>query len=114
MVSLEKVDFWSSIFENFFVSYPLLSKIWIKEESQSNKYEERSSSSKAMNVKKLLGGTFSVLFAIIITILSWRFYVHFLNLYDVPRLITFCAIDFILDIIVFVAIAGVIIKNNEK
>ena len=50
-----------------------------------------------MNVKKLLGGTFSVLFAITITILSWRFYVHFLNLYDVSRLIIFCAIDFILD-----------------
>ena len=67
-----------------------------------------------MDVKKLFGGAFSVLFAIIITILSWRFYVHFLNLYDVSRLITFCAIDFILDIIVFVAIAGAIIKNNEK
>ena len=67
-----------------------------------------------MKLKKILGGTIAVLFVIIITIYSWRFYVHFLDLYDVPRLIAFCAIDFVLDIIVFVIIAGALNKNNEK
>lgn len=78
-----------------------------------NKFEERSSEL-SMTAKKLLGGAFSVLFVIVVTILSWRFYVHFLNLYDVSRLIAFCAVDFVLDIIVFVIIAGAIIKSNEK
>ena len=67
-----------------------------------------------MNVKKLLGGTFSVLFAIAITILSWKFYAGLLNQYGVSRLITLCAIDFILDIIAFIFIAKAIINNVEE
>ena len=67
-----------------------------------------------MNAKKLLSGTISILLLIGITILSWKFYVGFLNLYGVSRLITFCAIDFILDIIAFIFIAKAIIKNTEE
>ena len=67
-----------------------------------------------MNAKKLLSGTVSILLLIGITILSWKFYVGFLNLYGVSRLITFCAIDFILDIIAFIFIAKAIINNAEE
>ena len=67
-----------------------------------------------MNAKKLLGGTVSILILIGITIFSWKFYVRFLNLYGVWRLITFCAIDFILDIIVFIFIVKLLIKNVEE
>ena len=67
-----------------------------------------------MNAKKLLGGMVSVLLVIGIIILSWKFYVGFLNLYGVSRLITFCAIDFILDIIVLIIVARAIIKNVEE
>ena len=67
-----------------------------------------------MNIKKLLGGTVSILLLIGITILSWKFYVGFLNLYGVSRLITFCSIDFILDIIAFIFIAKAIINNAEE
>ena len=67
-----------------------------------------------MNAKKLLSGTIPILLLIGITILSWKFYVGFLNLYGVSRLITFCAIDFILDIIAFIFIAKAIIKNTEE
>ena len=67
-----------------------------------------------MNAKKLLGGTVFILFLIGITILSWKFYAGFLNLYGVSRLITFCEIDFILDIIAFIFIAKAIINNVEE
>ena len=67
-----------------------------------------------MNAKKLLGGTVFILFLIGITILSWKFYVGFFNLYGISRLITFCAIDFILDIIAFIIIAKAIINNAEE
>ena len=67
-----------------------------------------------MNAKKLLSGTVSILLLIGITILSWKFYVRFLNLYGISRLITFCAIDFILDIITFIFIAKAIINNAEE
>ena len=67
-----------------------------------------------MNAKKLLSGTVSILLLIGITILSWKFYVGFFNLYGISRLITFCAIDFILDIIAFIIIAKAIINNAEK
>ena len=67
-----------------------------------------------MNAKKLLGGTVFILFLIGITILSWKFYVGFFNLYGISRLITFCAIDFILDIIAFIFIAKAIINNAEE
>ena len=67
-----------------------------------------------MNAKKLLGGAASVLLLIGITILSWKFYVGFFNLYGISRLITFCAIDFILDIIAFIFIAKAIINNAEE
>ena len=67
-----------------------------------------------MNAKKLLGGTVFILFLIGITILSWKFYVGFFNLYGISRLITFCAIDFILDIIAFIFIAKAIINNADE
>ena len=67
-----------------------------------------------MKAKKILGSTVSVLLLIGITILSWKFYVRFLNLYGISRLITFCAIDFILDIIAFIIIAKAIINNAEE
>ena len=67
-----------------------------------------------MNAKKLLGGTVFILFLIGITILSWKFYVRFLNLYGMWRLITFCVVDFILDIIAFIFIAKAIINNVEE
>ena len=67
-----------------------------------------------MNAKKLLGGTVSILLLIGITIISWKFYVGFLNQHGVMRLITFCAIDFILDIIAFIFIAKAIINNAEE
>jgi hypothetical protein len=67
-----------------------------------------------MNAKKLLGGTVSILLLIGITILSWKFYAEFLNQYGVLRLITFCAIDFILDIIAFIFIVKAIINNVEE
>lgn len=67
-----------------------------------------------MNAKKLLGGTVSVLLLIGITMFSWKFYAGFLNLYGVSRLITLCAIDFILDIIVFIIMIRAIIKNVEE
>ena len=67
-----------------------------------------------MKAKKILGSTVSVLLLIGITILSWKFYVGFLNQHGVMRLITFCAIDFILDIIAFIIIAKAIINNAEK
>ena len=67
-----------------------------------------------MNAKKLLGGTVFILFLIGITILSWKFYVGFFNLYGISRLITFCAIDFILDIIAFIFIAKAITNNAEE
>ena len=67
-----------------------------------------------MNAKKLLGGTVSILLLIGITILSWKLYVEFFNQYDVSRLITFCAMDFILDIIAFIFIAKAIINNAEE
>ena len=67
-----------------------------------------------MNAKKLLGGTVFILFLIGITILSWKFYVEFLNQYGVSQLITFCVVDFILDIIAFIFIAKAIINNVEE
>ena len=67
-----------------------------------------------MNAKKLLSGTVSILLLIGITILSWKLYVEFFNQYDVSRLITFCAMDFILDIIAFIFIAKAIINNAEE
>jgi hypothetical protein len=67
-----------------------------------------------MNAKKLLGGTVSILLLIGITILSWKFCIRFLSLYGVWRLITFYAIDFILDIIVFITMFGVITKNVKE
>ena len=67
-----------------------------------------------MNAKKLLSGTVSILFLIGITILSWKFYAGLLNQYGVSRLITFCAVDFILDIIAFIFIAKAIINNVEE
>ena len=67
-----------------------------------------------MNAKKLLSGTVSILLLIGITILSWKLYVGFFNLYGISRLITFCAIDFILDIIAFIFIAKAIINNAEE
>ena len=67
-----------------------------------------------MDVKKLLGGAVSVLLVIGITILSWKFYVEFLNQYGVSQLITFCVVDFILDIIAFIFIAKAIINNVEE
>ena len=50
-----------------------------------------------MNAKKLLSGTVSILLLIGITILSWKFYVGFLNLYGISQLITFYVVNFILD-----------------
>ena len=67
-----------------------------------------------MNAKKLLSGTVSILLLIGITILSWKLYVEFFNQYGVSRLITFCTIDFILDIIAFIFIAKAIINNAEE
>ena len=67
-----------------------------------------------MKAKKLLGSTVSVLLLIGVTILSWKFCIHFLNLYGISRLITFCAIDFVLDIIALIFIAKTIINNVEK
>ena len=67
-----------------------------------------------MNAKKLLSGTVSILLLICITILSWKFYVGFLNLYGISQLITFCVVDFILDIIAFIFIAKAIINNVEE
>ena len=67
-----------------------------------------------VNVKKVLGGTVSILLLIGITIFSWKFYAGFLSQYGVSRLITFCAIDFILDIIAFIFIAKAIINNVEE
>ena len=67
-----------------------------------------------MNAKKLLSGTVPILLLIGITILSWKFNAVFLSQYGVSRLITFCAIDFILDIIAFIFIAKAIINNVEE
>ena len=76
--------------------------------------KDKEKFNKIMDVKKLLCGSAFVLLLIGITILSWRFYVKFLNLYGVWLLITFCTIDFILDIIAFIIIAKAIINNVEE
>ena len=76
--------------------------------------KDKEKFNKIMEVKKLLCGAASVLLLIGITIPSWKFYIGFLNQHGVMRLITFCTIDFILDIIAFIFIAKAIINNAEE